>query len=150
MYGFTGGGLPSHVRTVFIEYFQNGTPYEFLRSDVQRELQQDLPRNLGVRLAPQTSAHAIIRGELRSYSELTVNIDPNTTPGGRITANQRRVEITFDAEIYDVREDKLLWQGNGISAIGNYDPEREGVDLGRQRAIDELVRKLIEGAQSQW
>ena len=150
MYSFTGGGLPSHVRTVFVELFENQTPYEFLRAEIQRELQRELPRDLGVRLAAQANADAIIRGELTSYQETTVNIDPNTSPTGRIQTQQRRVEITFNAEIYDVEKDQVIWRGNGISAQGDYNPERENVDAGRERAIEQLIQKVTEGAQSQW
>jgi lipopolysaccharide assembly LptE-like protein len=149
LYSFTGGGLPSHIRTVYVDYFENTTPYEFLRGDVQRELQAELPRNLGVRLAPQTTADAVVRGRLTGYDELDVNTDPNTE-NGRIVRQQKRVQITFDAEIYDVKEDQVIWQGNSIAAIGHYAPERESVDVGRERALQELIQKLIQGAQSQW
>jgi outer membrane lipopolysaccharide assembly protein LptE/RlpB len=150
MYRFTGGGLPSHIRTVYVELWENNTPYEFLRADVQRQLQQELPRNLGLRLAPQTTADAVVRGRLNSYEEVVVNIDPNTTPGGRINTQQSRVQITFDAEIYDVKNDAVLWRGSSISAIGNYNPQGESVEAGRERALEELIEKLIQGAQSQW
>ncbi|HEU0055315.1 MAG TPA: LPS assembly lipoprotein LptE [Longimicrobium sp.] len=149
MYSLTGGGLPPNIRTVYVDYFENTTPYEILRGDVQRELQQELPRSLGVRLAPQTNADAVVRGKLTSYDEATVNIDPNTSPGGRITAEQRRVQITFDAEIYDVKQDKVIWTGSSISAIGNFG-RGESVDVGRERAVREIIQKIVEGAQSQW
>src|SRR3712207_298173 len=77
MYSFTGGGLPSNIRTVYIDLWENTTPYENLRAEVQRELQQELPRNLGLRLAPQTTADAVVRGKLANYEEVVVNIDPN-------------------------------------------------------------------------
>ena len=149
MYSLTGGGLPPHVRTMYVEYYDNSTPHEILRGDVQREQQQELPRSLGVRLAPQTAADAVVRGKLTSYDEATVNIDPNTSPGGRITAEQRRVQITFDAEIYDVRNDAVIWTGTSISAIGNFG-RGEDVNVGRERAVREIVQKIVEGAQSQW
>lgn len=149
MYSFTGGGLPSNIRTVYVELWENNTPYEFIRTDVQQQLQAELPRRLGLRIAPRATADAIVRGKLNSYEEITVNIDPNTT-NGRITTEQRRVQITFDAEIYSVKEDKVLWAGNSISAIGNYNPTAEPVDAGRERAREELIQKVVQGAQSQW
>ena len=60
------------------------------------------------------------------------------------------MQITFDAEIYDVRNDTTLWVGNSITAIGLFDPNREDVDDGRRKALSEVVQKLVEGAQSQW
>lgn len=150
IYHFTGGGLPSNIRTVYVDLFDNSTPLEILRSDVQRQLQTDLPRNLGVHLAPQATADAVIRGKLSSYEEAVTNIDPNST-GGRVNTNQAQVRLTFDAEIYDVKNDKVIWQGSGISALGEYNRDRgETVDVGRRKAIQQLAQKVVEGAQSQW
>jgi hypothetical protein len=150
MYGFTGGGLPSHVRRVYIEPFDNETAYQTLTSDLLREMQDQLPGSLGVRLSSQQTADAIVRGTLRSAEEQTTNFDPTPDAGGRITRNEARVQITFDAEIYDVRNDKVLWTGRGVTAIGLFEPNREDVDDGRRKALEEVVQKLIEGAQSQW
>lgn len=148
MYSFTGGGLPPHIRTVFIEPWENTTPYNQLGPDVQQALQQGLPRNLGVRLAPLATADAVVRGKLATYDEQTTNINPNPTPGGRVEPLQAQVRITFDAEIYDLKRDSVLWRGNGISALGNFTPGN--VDEGRRKAIEEVVQKLVQGAQSQW
>lgn len=148
MYGFTGGGLPASIRTMFVEPWDNTTAYPILATDVQLELQTRLPRQLGVRLAPQASADAIVRGRLTGYNETTVNVNPNT-PDGQVQALERRVEITFESEIYDVKENRVLWRGNGINAIGVYQ-QSETVEAGRRRAIEQLIQKVVEGAQSQW
>ena len=60
------------------------------------------------------------------------------------------MQISFDAEIFDVRNDKVLWRGNGLTAIGNFEPGREDVDDGRKKALELVVQKIVEGAQSQW
>jgi hypothetical protein len=148
-YHFTGGGLPAHVRTVFIEQFENDTPYGILSSDAQRELQQDMIRSLGVRLASRENADAIVRGRISDYREVQANVRPGDE--GRINVNLTEVQIVFDAEIYDVKQDHPLWRGSSISAIGQYNPARsETVDLARGKAIKDLAQKVIDGAQSQW
>lgn len=150
MYSFVGGGLPSHVRRVYIEPFDNETPYQTLTADLLREMQDRLPGSLGVRLASQQTADAIIRGTIKSAEEQTTNFDPTPDATGRITRNEARVQISFDAEIYDVRNDAVLWRGSSVTATGLFDPQREDVDDGRRKALEEVVQKLIEGAQSQW
>lgn len=150
MYSFAGGGLPAHVRRVYIQPFENETPYQTLTSDLLRELQDRLPGALGVRLSSEQAADAIIRGTLRSAEEQTTNFSPTADPTGRIERNEARVQITFGAEIYDVREDKLLWQGQSITAIGLFNPESQDVDDGRREALEEVAIKIVEGAQSQW
>lgn len=150
MYSFVGGGLPGHVRRVYIQPFDNETPYQTLTSDLLREMQDRLPGSLGVRLSSEQTADAVVRGTLKSAEEQTTNFNPQPDPTGRIERLEARVQISFDAEIYDVRNDAILWRGNGITAIGNFDPTREDVDDGRAKALEQVVQKLIEGAQSQW
>jgi hypothetical protein len=150
MYSFTGGGLPSHVNRVYIQPFENETPYQNLTSDLLREMQDRLPGSLGVRLSSEGSADAVVRGTLRSAEEQTTNFDPQPDATGRIQRLEARVQISFDAEIFDVRNDKVLWRGSGLTAIGNFEPGREDVDDGRKKALELVVQKIVEGAQSQW
>jgi hypothetical protein len=150
MYSFTGGGLPGHVNRVYIQPFDNETPYQNLTSDLLREMQDRLPGSLGVRLSSEQTADAIVRGTLRSAEEQTTNFDPQPDPTGRIQRLEARVQISFDAEIFDVRNDQVLWRGNGLTAIGNFEPGREDVDDGRKKALELVVQKIVEGAQSQW
>jgi hypothetical protein len=49
-----------------------------------------------------------------------------------------------------MKEDKPLWRGQSQSVLGNYQPDSETEADGRERAIKDLVNKVIEGAQSQW
>jgi hypothetical protein len=150
MYGFTGGGLPGHVNRVYIQPFENETPYQNLTSDLLREMQDRLPGSLGVRLSSEQTADAIVRGTLRSAEEQTTNFDPQPDATGRIQRLEARVQVSFDAEIFDVRNDKVLWRGTGLTAIGNFEPGREDVDDGRKKALELVVQKIVEGAQSQW
>lgn len=150
VYSFTGGGLPPTIRTLAVVPFENDTPEPVLSTDVQLQLQDQIPRKLGVRLADQRSAHAVLRGRITRFDETTPNFRPNPGPGERVDVLGRQVNITFEAEIYDVRGDRVLWKGSGISALGNYRPDVEQAQAGRSRAIDEMVQKIIEGAQSQW
>jgi hypothetical protein len=150
MYSFTGGGLPSHIRTVYVDLWENSTTDEPLRAEVQTALQRQLPRELGVRLAPQASADAIIRGRITGYDEVTVNVDPNTDPQGRLQTRQKRLQLTFDAEIFDIRENAVIWRGGSIAAQGTWDPQGQTVLEAREEAVTDVVRKIVQGAQSQW
>lgn len=148
-YGFTGGGLPPNVRTVFIEPFENTTPYLNLTTDVQLALQSELPRSLGVRLASRERADAVIRGKITDYREISANVRPSENPG-RVDVLQAEVQIQFEGEIYDVKGDKPIYRAGSQAAIGTYNPDREQVATGRTKAVRELVVKMVQGAQSQW
>jgi hypothetical protein len=150
MYGFVGGGLPSHVRTVAVLPFTNETTQPLIETEIVQRLQTELPRNLGVRLAEEQRADAVVRGRVIAYEEVAASVRP-TQDQQQVPVVQRQVRITYELEIYDVREDKPLWRAQAQAALGNFLPERgETPQQGRDRAIRELVQKVIEGAQSQW
>ncbi|MGI9140802.1 MAG: hypothetical protein ACR2GJ_06825, partial [Gemmatimonadaceae bacterium] len=67
VYGFAGGGLPAHVKTIAVIPFENETT----SSEIQRELldafRAELHNRLGVREAPEARASAIVRGTIQRY-----------------------------------------------------------------------------------
>jgi hypothetical protein len=150
IYHFTGGGLPSNVNTVAILPFENQTSQPLLDTDIQRALQTAFPRNLGVRLADQATADAVVRGKVTRYEEVPASYRPTQPGQDEVPVIQRQVRITYDAEIYDVKQDKPLWRGQAQTVIGNYQPDSQTESDGRANAIKDLVNKVIEGAQSQW
>jgi hypothetical protein len=150
LYSFSGGGLPRHIRTLGVVPFQYTTTQPLIESEVETRIQQELPRSLGVRLAAENAADAVVRGKIVGYEEVAASIRPGAGQNDVISVVQRQVRITYEAEIYDLREDRPLWRAQGQSVIGNFQPDSEGSELGRTRAIQELVQKIIEGAQSQW
>jgi hypothetical protein len=150
MYHFTGGGLPANVNTVAVLPFENETSQPLLDTDIQRALQTAFPRNLGVRLADQATADAVVRGKVTRYEEVPASYRPTQPGQNDVPVIQRQVRITYDAEIYDVKEDKPLWRGQAQTVIGNYQPDTQTESDGRANAIKDLVNKVIEGAQSQW
>ena len=61
---------------------------------------------------------------------------------------RRQVQITVDVEIVDQRAGKTLWQRQGLSEAGEYQPPGEAA--GRKVALQKLVNDIVDGAQSQW
>ena len=149
-YSFVGGGLPPHIRTLAVVPFENTTPQPLIESEVEQLIQQELPRSLGVRLAAEEMADAVVRGRIVGYNEVAASIRPVAQDAERIPVLQREVRITYDVEIYDRRQDRSLWRAQSQSVVGNFQPDNEAVEAGRTRAVEELVQKVIEGAQSQW
>jgi len=58
------------------------------------------------------------------------------------------VQITVSVEILNQKQDKPIWQRSGLLVQGDYDPGQER--QGRERALEDLVTNIVEGAQSQW
>ncbi|HTD84429.1 MAG TPA: LPS assembly lipoprotein LptE [Gemmatimonadaceae bacterium] len=145
-YGFTGGGLPSHIRTVAIVPFENQTATPELPRELSDALRNRLHDRLGLRDASEAKANAIVRGTVQRYE---VDIPIGFSAGNRqATTAKRRLELVVDIEMVDQVTGKTLWQRKGLLAEGQY--QERGEADGRKQAIDRIVNDIIEGAQSQW
>jgi hypothetical protein len=145
-YGFSGGGLPSHVRTVAVLPFSNETTSPEITREVTDALREGLSKRLGLRDASEEKASAIVRGTIVKY-EVDVPVAYSANPQ-QATASRRRLQVVVDIEIYDQVQGKVLWTRKAISGEGEYS-ERAEAD-GRKAAIARIVNDVIEGAQSQW
>jgi hypothetical protein len=146
-YGFAGGGLPSHVRTMAILPFDNETPTPELQKEILDAMRRELQSRLGVRDASEERADALVRGVVRSYDvDVPVGFSANQTQGA--TTSRRKLQITLDVTIVDQTNGKTLWEKKGLRAEGEY-AERDEAG-GRRDAIKRIVNDIVEGAQSQW
>ncbi len=145
-YGFTGGGLPSHIRTVAIVPFENQTATPELPRELTDALRTRLHDRLGLRDASEGKANAIVRGTIQRY-EIDIPIGYSASNKSATTA-KRMLQLVVDIEMVDQVTGKTLWQRKGLLAEGQY--EERGEPLGRKQAIDRIVSDVIEGAQSQW
>ena len=145
-YGFAGGGLPSHVRTMAIQPFDNETPSPELQRELMDVMRKDLQSRLGVRDAPESRSDAVVKGVIRSY-DVDVPVAYSADPAQAVTA-RRRLRITLDVQIVDLTTNKTIWEKKGLSAEGEY-AERDEPG-GRREALKRVVNDIVEGAQSQW
>jgi hypothetical protein len=146
-YGFAGGGLPSHVRTMAIQPFDNETPTPELQRELLDAMRKELQSRLGVRDAPQERADALIRGVVRTY-DVDVPVGFSANSPTTTAPSRRRLAVTIDVQIVDQTNGKILWEKKALRAEGDY---AEGDEPGgRREAIKKVVNDIVEGAQSQW
>jgi hypothetical protein len=145
LYGFAGGGLPN-IKTVAILPFDNQTAEPALTKEVNDAVLQAFQGRLGLRPAGESNADAVVRGKVVRYEpDVPLSFQAGQ---GRTDVTHRQVQITVDVEILDQKEGKTLWQRQGLTEVGEYQPPQEA--SGRRLALDKLVRDLVDGAQSQW
>jgi len=145
LYGFAGGGLPN-IKTVAILPFDNQTPEPALTKEVNDAVLEAFQGRLGLRPAGENTADAVVRGRVVRYDpDVPISFQPGQ---GRTDVTRRQVQITIDVEILDQREGKTLWQKQGLTEVGEYQPPQE--TEGRKIALQKLVNDLVDGAQSQW
>jgi hypothetical protein len=145
-YGFAGGGLPSHVRTVAVIPFENLTSVPEVQAELTTALRTQLKDRLGLREAAESRASAVVRGTIQRY-EADIPIGFSAANKNQTSA-RRQLQISVDLEMVDQVTGKTLWQQKGLMKDGQY--EERGEAAGRKQAIDRIVEALIQGAQSQW
>jgi hypothetical protein len=149
VYSFSGGGLPPHIDTVAVLPFENQTTQFTLTQEIHQRLLDEMGARLGLRPAGEAAADAIVRGRILQYTNEPLVFRGGGERGDVVREDQRRVTVAISVELYDAVEDKILWQAGSLSATGEYRID-EGEQRGRQIAIENLVQKVIDGAQSQW
>ena len=146
LYGFAGGGFAPHIKTVAILPFENLTPEPTLTREVSEAVREALESRLGLRIASESKADALVRGRVVRYdAEVPVSFIPGQ---GQADVTKRQVQLTVDVEIVDQKEQRTVWQRQGLSVVGEYVPSHEAD--GRKIALQKLVNDIVDGAQSQW
>lgn len=149
MYTFSGGGgLPERIKTVAVPPVENETPQVELTDRLYQSLLETVRGRLGAQLASEAEADAIIRATITGYDDQAMNFQAREGRGAEVF--QRRVTIRASAEIYDQVRDSVLWRGGSVTGQGEYAPDQETDEAGRMLAIENLVDKIVSGAQSQW
>jgi len=144
-----GGGLPSHIETVYVPPIENRTSQFALTQSFTEKLLDAVRGNMGLQLASEVEADATIVAELTRYSDTAMNFQGVEDVGAAVF--QRRVSIGARVEIIDKARNEIIWSGSGVSGDGEYSPDDPaGEATGQEVALDNLVRKIVDGAQSQW
>ena len=147
-YGFRSGSFPEHIRTVAILPFDNATNRFELTQEIHQELLRILPRALGVTNAGEDLADALIQGRIVRY-DMTAPLFRSGQQAGQVDVLQRQVNIRVEVELVDVVENVILWDDVGLSTQGQY-LEGESEEVGRAEAIELLIQRIVDGAQSNW
>jgi len=149
-YGFRGGGgLPDHIRTIYIAPFENQTEKPDLDPQIFRALNEQLPRALGLRLAGEQNADLVVSGKIVRYDDVASNYRPGQQTAS-INVELQQVSISLAIQLLDVRDNLIRWESSSLVGRGEYKPSG-GTDEGaRKDAIKQIIQQIIDGAQSQW
>src|SRR5262245_55602656 len=142
----SGGGLPSHIKSVAVIPFENETTVSELTTELNQILRKELQSRLGLRDAAEARATALVRGTITKY-EADVPIGFSADPA-KATSARRKLQISVDVEIIDQTNGRTLYERKGLQAEGEY--ADRGEEEARKQAIQKIVTDIIEGAQSQW
>jgi hypothetical protein len=150
LYGFGGGtGFPPNIKSVAVIPFDNLTPEPTLTNEVNRAVRDAVQGRLGLRQAGEEQADAIVKGSIQRYEpDIPVAFTGSQDSQNQsVQVNRRKLQIVVNVQILDQKNNKVLWERNGLMVEGDYtSTETEG----RKKAIDKLITEIVDGAQSQW
>jgi hypothetical protein len=150
LYSFRAGSFPpEHVKTIAVAPFENETTRFELSGEIYDRLLGEVPRALGIRTAGEDVADAVVRGTILRYDVAAPSYRAGQ-PGQPAEVLQRQVTITVRIEIVDLVENVILWEDRNVMAQGQFIEASETEDIGRAEAIEVLVQKIVDGAQSNW
>jgi hypothetical protein len=148
-YSLRGGSFPGHIRTIAVLPFENQTTRLELTQELFDAMSRELPRALGIQVAAPEVADAIVQGTITAYA-LTAPNYRATAEGDRAEVLQRQVTIAIDVEIIDRVENVILFQNASLRGEGQYLEQSETEEEGKQLALEIMVQRIVDGAQSNW
>jgi outer membrane lipopolysaccharide assembly protein LptE/RlpB len=104
--------------------------------------------------AKQAEADLVLKGELVEYRKDPLSYTANTE-----NVTEYRINIYVNLSLWDVKENKLLWQENNYNGNYSYFTDLGGENRARvvvseatavNKAIDDLARRIVERTVEQW
>ncbi len=146
IYSFSGSTLPSYMKTVDVPLFANQTLEPGLAETITEEIgTQMLSSNL---LRPVNSdGDATLTGTVRGYVNQEYQYD---IEGERqVNVSQYMVKVVVYVEFIDNHKNEPLYKGT-VEGQGIYNFGTEQEEIGRRRAIEEVVRLVLEQSVQSW
>jgi hypothetical protein len=150
LYGFSSGTGLTGVETMAIIPCENDTDRLELTAELYDIMFRRLPNQLGLVVAGEGDADVIVRCAITGYDLSTPNYRAGANPGDAPEVLQREVRVRAGVQIVDPRQELILWEDMGLTAEGQFLEASETEEVGKLQALDLLVQRMIDGAQSNW
>jgi len=115
---------------------------------LNRALNDQLPRALGLRPAGENNADLVVTGRIVRYDDVASNYRPGQEGG--IDVEQHQVSISVAIAMLDVRDNLIRFESSSLLGRGEYRPNTQPDQQARELAVKQIVQQIVDGAQSQW
>jgi outer membrane lipopolysaccharide assembly protein LptE/RlpB len=140
------GNLPSHIKTVAVPIFKNQSDVPGLENAITSAVISAFSSGGRLRVVPVDQADSVLEGEI-----LSTQID-----GAGFDRNQNvqayHLTVVLNVTFRDVRQDKILWQENGLTQVSDFQVQglvsstlAQGGGAASQAAAD-IGRKIANAA----
>jgi hypothetical protein len=142
--------LPSHLKTVAIPVFENGTTEVTLEQEITDAVIARFVSNNQLRIVDQRSADALIQGRITSYRNSVFGFS-----GGDARSQEYRVAIGVSVLFKDLRKNREIWNEPDMVKTANYyvtpvpgdtaKTERDGRREAVEKIADEILTRSVQG-----
>jgi hypothetical protein len=145
-YTFSGSSLPSHLKTVEITLFSNQSLEPNVADEITLGLSNEVVSGNLLKVV-QRDGDAVINGAVTSYSNTPYTYGASDTR--QVSVQQYVVRVTAQVEFVDKKKDEAIYKG-AVTGEGIYDLQTKQEQDGKQAAIKELVRRVMENSVQGW
>jgi len=140
--------LPSHLKTVAIPVFENGTTEYTLEQTVTDAVVQAFVKDNHLKVVDERSANCVVRGKLTQYKNAVFGFSSSAQ------AQEYRVTIAVQVTFKDLVKNREIWSDEIVRTANYYVQDVPGQTAktelqGRTEAIskiaDEVLSRSVEG-----
>jgi len=142
--------LPSHLKTVAVPVFENGTPEYTLEQDVTDAVIARFVADNHLKVVDERSANAVIKGRITAYKSSVFGFSQTAQ------AQEYRVTLVASVTFKDQVKNRELWSEANLVKTANYyvvdtpgAPAKTELD-GRKEAIAKLAEEIIARSVEGW
>jgi len=146
IYSFSGSSLPSHLKTVELPLLENQSMEPDIADDIAKELNQQILSGNLLRIV-SADGDATISGSITNYRHEPYTFGAADTR--QVDVEQYIVKIDAKITFFDNVKDEPLFDGN-INAQGIYDFADETEEIGKERAIKDMVERILQSSLQSW
>jgi hypothetical protein len=140
------GNLPGHIKTVAVPMFKNKTEAAGLENTITSAVISAFSSGGRLRVVPVEQADSVLEGEIVGYQFDGAGFDRNAN------VQAYHLRVVLNVAFRDVRQNKMLWQENGLTQTSDFqvqgqvsDTLAQGGGAASQAAAD-IGRKIANAA----
>jgi Lipopolysaccharide-assembly len=141
-----GGNLPSHIKTVAVPIFVNGTQQPAVENFITAAVVNAFVTSGRLKVVPVSQADSILEGEIVGYhlDAIAFNQSVNIT--------EYRLRVRVNIKFRDVRQNSTLWTQDGLEEWADFRVQGQvsdtiaREDVATRQAAVEIGRRIVAAA----
>ena len=141
--------LPTHLKTVAVPVFENGTTEYTLEQDITNAIVARFVRDNHLRVVDEKSANCVVHGKVTQYKNAVFGFSTAAQ------AQEYRVTISVQVTFKDLVKNREIWTDEIVRTANYYvqsvpgDSARTELD-GRKAAIDKIADEVLSRSVEGW